>query len=175
MQYEISGNPHCLKLSLFEENVFTRDGKVIYKTERIEVTAEGIGGSGEAGIESCGRIKVLKLAEGDSVFVCGDSWLACESTITKQQSSGNLVQFSGPGMLFIEANGDFFDFLLEEGERLEINRENLVAVDPTVTFEEKEDFVLATGPGAVMVQTSRKERAKEKKEEFEGLFGNMFG
>lgn len=175
MQYEISGTPHCLKLSLFDENVFISDGRIIYKTERIEVTDEGIGGSGEAGIESCGRIKVLKLEEGDSVFVYGDSWLAYESTITKQQSPGNLVEFSGPGMLFIEANGDFFDFMLEEGERLGINRGNLVAVDPTVAFEEKDDFILASGPGAVMVQTSRKERPKEKKEEFEGVFGNMFG
>lgn len=177
MQYEVSGSPHCLKLKLFEEDVFVREGRIIYKTERIDISQGMVGGSGEVGIESAGKIKILRLEEGDSVFVGEDSWLAYEASLTKESSSETLARFGGPGVLFIEAQGDFFDFMLEEGERLEIYESNLVALDPTVASERKGDFISVTGPGAVMVQTHRspKEESGEKKDYSGDLFGNIFG
>lgn len=176
MQYEVSGNPHCLKVRLFEESLSVKEGRLIYKTERIRATPEGLEGAGEAGIESEGKIKILRLEEGDSVYVREGRWLAHESSLAREGAEHGLSRFMGPGILFIEAGGDFFDFMLEEGERLEVHEGNLVALDPTVTFEGKGDFILVSGPGAIMVQTHRATGGEpEKKGGAEGLFGTMFG
>jgi uncharacterized protein (TIGR00266 family) len=138
--------------------------------------------SGEVGFagDYPGRIQAFDLAPGQSVLVQRDAFICAQSTtqlniaLVKKLGAGFfggegfiLEKLTGPGTTFIHAGGDFIEFTLQPGERLEIETGALVAFDEGVEYDIQfvggiktaifggEGLFLATltGPGRVIVQS----------------------
>ena len=127
-----------------------------------------------------GRIQAFDLAPGQTVMVQRDSFLVAQSTVqlnlafVKRLGVGFfggegfiLEKLTGPGSVFIHAGGDFVEFTLGPGERLQIDTGSIVAFDEAVQYNIEfvgsirtalfggEGLFLATltGPGRVIVQS----------------------
>ncbi len=87
-----------------------------------------------------------------------------------------LEKLTGPGTVFIHAGGDFIEFTLNPGERLQISVGCIVAFDETVEYNIEfvggiktalfggEGLFLATlsGPGRVLVQSMTLEKMRRE-------------
>ncbi|BDC52185.1 TIGR00266 family protein [Bryobacterales bacterium F-183] len=127
-----------------------------------------------------GRIQAFNLAPGQQVMVQRDGFLFAQNTVqldiafTKRLGAGFfggegfiLQRITGPGMAFIHAGGDFIEFDLRPGERLQVDTGCIVAFDASVQYDIEfvggiktaifggEGLFLATltGPGKVIVQS----------------------
>lgn len=139
-------------------------------------------GPGEVGFAGSypGRIQAFDLAPGQSILAQRDAFLFAQPTVqlnialVKKLGAGFfggegfiLEKLTGPGMVFIHAGGDFVEFNLASGERLDIDTGCIVAFDETVDYDIQfaggirtaifggEGLFLATltGPGRVIVQS----------------------
>lgn len=127
-----------------------------------------------------GRIQAFDLAPGQQVMVQRDGFLCAQNTVqldiafTKRLGAGFfggegfiLQKLTGPGIAFIHAGGDFVEFELRPGERLQVDTGCIVAFDSSVQYDIEfvggiktaifggEGLFLATltGPGKVIVQS----------------------
>lgn len=127
-----------------------------------------------------GRIQPFELNPGQSVMVQRDSFLVAQASVqlnialVKRLGVGFfggegfiLERLTGPGTAFIHAGGDFVEFTLAPGERIQIDTGSIVAFDESVQYDIEfvggirtaifggEGLFLATltGPGRVIVQS----------------------
>jgi len=75
-------------------------------------------------------------------FLCAESNVETQVTFTKRFSSGLfggegfiLQKATGNGMLFLEVDGDMIEKELAPGEVLKVDTSNVVAFEPTVSYE----------------------------------------
>ena len=150
--------------------------------ESLFLTFFKTGTPGEVGFAGSypGRIQPFDLAPGQTNMVQRDSFLVAQSTVqlnlafVKRLGVGFfggegfiLEKLTGPGSVFIHAGGDFVEFTLGPGERLQIDTGSIVAFDEAVQYDIEfvgsirtalfggEGLFLATltGPGRVIVQS----------------------
>src|SRR5690348_6103093 len=139
-------------------------------------------GEGEVGFAGSypGRIQVFDLAPGRSILAQRDAFLFAQPSVqfnialVKRLGAGFfggegfiLEKFTGPGMVFIHAGGDFVEFDLEAGQVIQVDTGCIVAFDETVDYDIQlvggiktalfggEGLFLATltGPGKVVIQS----------------------
>jgi uncharacterized protein (TIGR00266 family) len=145
-----------------------------------------------------GRIQAFDLAPGQQVMVQRDGFLFAQNTVqldiafTKRLGAGFfggegfiLQRITGPGMAFIHAGGDFVEFNLRPGERLQVDTGCIVAFDASVQYDIEfvggiktaifggEGFFLATltGPGKVIVQSMTLAKLRREIAPFGGASG----
>ena len=136
-----------------------------------------------------GRLQPFDLAPGRSILVQRDSFIAAQSTVqlniafVKKLGAGFfggegfiLERLTGPGVVFIHGGGDFVEFDLKPGERLQIDTGCIVGFEETVSYDIEfvggirraifggEGLFLATvtGPGKVIVQTMTLEKLRRE-------------
>ncbi len=136
-----------------------------------------------------GRIQAFDLRPGQSVLVQRDAFICAQSTaqlniaLVKKLGAGFfggegfiLEKLTGPGTAFIHAGGDFIEFTLQPGERIQIETGSLVAFDDGVDYDIQfvggiktaifggEGLFLATltGPGRVIVQSMTIEKMRKE-------------
>jgi uncharacterized protein (TIGR00266 family) len=150
--------------------------------------ADSLGEVGFAG-HYPGKIQAFDLPPGRSVLVQRDAFLFAQSSVqygvalVKRLGAGFfggegfiLEKFTGPGVTFIHAGGDFIDFDLQPGQVLQVEAGCIVAFDDTVDYDFQfvggiktalfggEGLFLATltGPGHVVVQSMTIERLRKE-------------
>jgi uncharacterized protein (TIGR00266 family) len=150
--------------------------------ESLFVTYFRAGGAGEVGFAGSypGRIQAFDLAAGQSVMAQRDAFLFAQPSVqfnialVKRLGAGFfggegfiLEKFTGPGLVFIHAGGDFVEFTLNPGETLQVETGCIVAFDESVNYDIEfaggiktaifggEGLFLATltGPGRVLLQS----------------------
>ena len=148
-------------------------------------------GEGEVGFAGSypGRIQAIDLAAGQSVLAQRDAFLFAQPQVTlsvalvKRLGTGFfggegfiLEKLTGPGLVFIHAGGDFIEFTLDPGQKIQISAGCIVAFDETVDYSI--DFVgniktaifggeglflaTLTGPGRVLVQSMTLEKMRRE-------------
>src|SRR5689334_18070046 len=139
-------------------------------------------GEGEVGFAGSypGRMQVFDLAAGRSILAQRDAFVFAQPSVqfnvalVKRLGAGFfggegfiLEKFTGPGMVFIHAGGDFVEFDLAAGEVIQVDTGCIVAFDETVDYDIQfvggiktalfggEGLFLATmtGPGHVVIQS----------------------
>jgi uncharacterized protein (TIGR00266 family) len=139
-------------------------------------------GDGEVGFAGSypGRIQHFELDAGQSVlcqrdgFLCAQPSVQLSVALVKKLGAGFfggegfiLERLTGPGVVFIHGGGDFIEFKLQAGERLQVDTGCIVAFDSSVDYDIQfvggiktaifggEGLFLATltGPGRVIVQS----------------------
>jgi uncharacterized protein (TIGR00266 family) len=159
--------------------------------ESLFVTYFRAGTPGEVGFAGHypGKIQVFDLPAGRSLLAQRDAFLLATPTVqysvalVKKLGAGFfggegfiLEKFTGPGVVFIHAGGDFVDFDLEPGQMLHVDAGCIVAFDDTVDYDIQsvgsiktalfggEGIFMAalTGPGHVVVQSMTLERLRKE-------------
>jgi uncharacterized protein (TIGR00266 family) len=139
-------------------------------------------GRGEVGFAGAypGRIQAFDLAPGQSSLAQRDAFLVAQPSVqfnialVRKLGAGFfggegfiLEKFTGPGLVFVHAGGDFVEFNLAPGETIQIDTGCIVAFDESVDYDIQlaggiktalfggEGLFLAsmTGPGRVIVQS----------------------
>ncbi|HVW07935.1 MAG TPA: TIGR00266 family protein, partial [Bryobacteraceae bacterium] len=118
--------------------------------ESLFVTFFRADGPGEVGFAGSypGRIQAFQLAPGQGLLAQRDAFLFAQPSVqltvalVKKLGTGFfggegfiLERLTGPGMVFIHAGGDFIEFTLAAGQRLQIETGNIVAFDDTVSYD----------------------------------------
>ncbi len=136
-----------------------------------------------------GRIQAIELAPGQAILAQRDAFLFAQPTVSlsvalvRRLGAGFfggegfvLEKLTGPGTVFIHAGGDFIEFTLNPGERLQVSVGCIVAFDETVDYNIEfvggiktalfggEGLFLATlsGPGRVLVQSMTLEKMRRE-------------
>jgi uncharacterized protein (TIGR00266 family) len=136
-----------------------------------------------------GRLQPFDLKPGQSILVQRDSFICGQSSVTlniafvKKIGSGLfggegfiLEKLTGPGTVFIHAGGDFVEFNLGPGEKLQVDTGCIVAFDEGVDYDIQfvggiktalfggEGLFLATltGPGRVIIQSMTLEKLRRE-------------
>ena len=141
-----------------------------------------INGNGEVGFagDYPGRLEPFDLKPGQTILVQRDSFICAETSVqfniefVKRLGAGIfggegfiLEKFTGPGVVFIHAGGDFVHFDLAPGEVIQVDTGCIVAFDASVDYDIQfvggiktaifggEGLFLATlrGPGRAIVQS----------------------
>jgi uncharacterized protein (TIGR00266 family) len=141
-----------------------------------------VNGEGEVGFagDYPGRIEAINLDGSKAFLTQRDAFIVAESTINftialqKKIGAGLfggegfiLEKFTGKGLLFIHAGGDFVHFDLKAGEVIQVDTGSVVGFEETVDFDVQfvggiataifggEGLFLATlkGPGKIILQT----------------------
>jgi uncharacterized protein (TIGR00266 family) len=139
-------------------------------------------GEGEVGFAGSypGRIQVFDLAPGRSILAQRDAFVLAQPSVqfsvalVKRLGAGFfggegfiLQKFTGPGLVFIHAGGDFVEFDLAAGQVIQVDTGCIVAFDESVDYDIQlaggiktslfggEGLFLATltGPGHVVIQS----------------------
>lgn len=139
-------------------------------------------GEGEVGFAGSypGRIQVFDLASGRSILAQRDAFLVAQPSVqfsvelVRRLGAGFfggegfiLEKFTGPGLVFIHAGGDFVEFDLAAGQVIQVDTGCIVAFDESVDYDIQlaggiktalfggEGLFLATltGPGHVVIQS----------------------
>jgi uncharacterized protein (TIGR00266 family) len=150
--------------------------------ESLFVTFFRADGPGEVGFAGSypGKIQAFQLAPGQGLLAQRDAFLFAQPSVqltvalVKKLGTGFfggegfiLEKLTGPGLVFIHAGGDFAEFTLAAGQRLQVETGNIVAFDDTVEYDIEfvggvrtaifggEGLFLATltGPGRVVLQS----------------------
>lgn len=150
--------------------------------ESLFVTYFRAEGNGEVGFAGSypGKIQAFQLAPGQGLLAQRDAFLFAQPSVqltvafVKKLGAGFfggegfiLERLTGPGLVFIHAGGDFVEFTLGAGQKLQIETGNIVAFDDTVDYDIEyvggiktaifggEGLFLATltGPGRVVLQS----------------------
>ena len=136
-----------------------------------------------------GRIQVFDLKPGQTILAQRDAFLFAQTSVAfnvalvKRLGAGFfggegfiLEKFTGPGMVFIHAGGDFIEFDLAPGQTLQIDTGCIVAFDESVDYDIQfvggiktalfggEGLFLATltGPGHVVIQSMTLEKLRRE-------------
>ena len=136
-----------------------------------------------------GKIQAIELAPGQAILAQRDAFLFAQPTVSlsvalvRKLGAGFfggegfvLEKLTGPGTVFIHAGGDFIEFTLNPGERLQVSVGCIVAFDETVDYDIEyvggiktalfggEGLFLATltGPGRVLVQSMTLEKMRRE-------------
>jgi uncharacterized protein (TIGR00266 family) len=139
-------------------------------------------GEGEVGFAGTypGRIQAFDLAPGQSLLAQRDAFLCAQPPVSfnialvRKIGAGFfggegfiLEKFTGPGLVFLHAGGDFVEFDLNAGQNIQIETGCIVAFDESVDYDIQfaggiktaifggEGLFLTnvTGPGRVVVQS----------------------
>jgi len=139
-------------------------------------------GDGEVGFAGSypGRLQVFDLPAGKSILAQRDAFIFAQPSVqfnvalVKRLGAGFfggegfiLEKFTGPGMVFIHAGGDFVEFDLAAGQVIQVDTGCIVAFDETVDYDIQlaggiktalfggEGLFLATltGPGHIVIQS----------------------
>ena len=139
-------------------------------------------GEGEVGFAGSypGRIQVFDLPPGRAILAQRDAFVFAQPSVqfnvalVKRLGAGFfggegfiLEKFTGPGMVFIHAGGDFVEFELAQGQVIQVDTGCIVAFDESVDYDIQlaggiktalfggEGLFLATltGPGRVVIQS----------------------
>ena len=150
--------------------------------ESLFVTYFRAKGPGEVGFAGSypGKIQAFLLGPGQGLLAQRDAFLFAQPSVqltvafVKKLGAGFfggegfiLERLTGPGLVFIHAGGDFVEFTLAPGQKLQIETGNIVAFDDTVEYDIEfvggiktalfggEGLFLATltGPGKVVLQS----------------------
>ena len=150
--------------------------------ESLFVTYLRADGAGEVGFAGSypGRIQAFQLAAGQSVLTQRDAFLFAQPSVqltvalVKKLGAGFfggegfiLERLTGPGMAFIHAGGDFVEFTLAAGQKLQVETGNIVAFDESVAYDieyvggiktaifggDGLFLTTLTGPGRVILQS----------------------
>lgn len=152
-------------------------GESLFTTHYRAITGEGeVGFAGDYP----GRIEAIELDSGRAFLAQRDAFIVAESTVNfsialqKKIGAGLfggegfiLEKFTGRGIVFIHAGGDFVHFNLASGEVLQVDTGSVVGFEETVDFDIQfvggiataifggEGLFLATlkGPGKLILQT----------------------
>lgn len=151
-------------------------GESLFTTHYRAITGEGeVGFAGDYP----GRIEAIELDGGKAFLAQRDAFIVAESTVNfsialqKKIGAGLfggegfiLEKFTGKGIVFIHAGGDFVHFNLAPGEILQVDTGSVVGFEETVDFDIQfvgiataifggEGLFLATlkGPGKLILQT----------------------
>lgn len=127
-----------------------------------------------------GRLEAIQLVEGESFIAQRDAFICAEKSvdfsIAFQKNIGAglfggegfiLEKFSGPGIVFVHAGGDFVKFDLKPGEKIEVDTGCVVGFEDTVSYNiefiggiktaifggEGLFLTTLTGPGKLILQT----------------------
>lgn len=136
-----------------------------------------------------GKIQAIDLAPGQAILAQRDAFLFAQPTVSlsvalvRKLGAGFfggegfvLEKLIGPGTVFIHAGGDFIEFTLNPGERLQVSVGCIVAFDETIDYDIEfvggiktaifggEGLFLATltGPGRVLVQSMTLEKMRRE-------------
>ena len=136
-----------------------------------------------------GRIQVFELKPGQTILAQRDAFLFAQSSVAfnvalvKRLGAGFfggegfiLEKFTGPGVVFIHAGGDFVEFDLTPGQILQVDTGCIVAFDESVDYDIQfvggiktalfggEGLFLATltGPGKVIIQSMTIEKMRRE-------------
>ncbi len=150
--------------------------------ESLFVTYFRADGPGEVGFAGSypGKIQAFRLAPGQGILAQRDAFLFAQPSVqltvafVKKLGAGFfggegfiLEKLTGPGTVFIHAGGDFVEFTLAQGQRMQVETGNIVAFDDTVDYNIEfvggiktalfggEGLFLATltGPGRIILQS----------------------
>lgn len=137
-------------------------------------------GQAAFGADFPGKIVPLELEAGESIvthkhaFVCAEQSVKLEVTFTRRFGAGLvggdgfvLQKLTGPGMAFVEMDGDAIEYHLNPGETLLVEPGHVAMFDPSVTFDiqmmqgmrnllfsgENLFFARLTGPGRVWLNS----------------------
>ena len=151
-------------------------------------STSGVGEVGFAG-DYPGRLHPFDLLPGQSIlvqrdsFICGQSSVNLSIALVKKIGSGIfggegfiLEKLTGPGTVFIHGGGDFIEFNLGPGERVQVDTGCIVAFDESVDYDIQfvggiktaifggEGLFLATltGPGRAIVQSMTLEKLRRQ-------------
>ncbi|GAB4567620.1 MAG: hypothetical protein Kow0047_19870 [Anaerolineae bacterium] len=146
----------------------------------VEFWAEGGPGKVAFAAEFPGKIVPVELAEGQSVIVQKDAFMCAEQSVDVDMhfrrrlaaglfgGEGFIMQkMTGPGLLFVNFDGEIVEYELQAGEVLKVDTGHLAMMEPQVDFDVTilkglgnillggEGLFLATlrGPGKVWLQT----------------------
>ncbi len=136
-----------------------------------------------------GKIQAIDLLPGQAILAQRDTFLFAQPSVTlsvalvRRLGTGFfggdgfiLEKLIGPGLVFIHAGGDFLEFNLSPGERLQVSAGCIVAFDETVDYNIEfvggiktaifggEGLFLGTltGPGRVIVQSLTLEKMRRE-------------
>ncbi len=136
-----------------------------------------------------GKIQAIELHAGQAIMAQRDTFLFAQPTVTlsvamvRRLGTGFfggdgfiLEKLQGPGLVFIHAGGDFIEFTLNPGEKLQVSTGCIVAFDESVDYKIEfvggiktaifggEGLFLATltGPGRVIVQSMTLEKMRRE-------------
>lgn len=140
-----------------------------------------------------GKIIDLQLAEGQSMIVQKDAFMCAEKSVEldmhfrKRLGSGIfggegfiLQRLTGPGLVFVELDGEVVEYDLSEGQVLKVDTGHIAMFEPTVDFDVTmlkgfknilmggEGLFLGTlrGPGKVWLQTMPMSKLAQKIAQF---------
>ena len=140
-----------------------------------------------------GKIIPLQLAEGQSMIVQKDSFMCAEKSVDldmqfrKRLGTGLfggegfiLQRLTGPGLVFVELDGEVVEYDLKEGQVLKVDTGHIAMFEPTVDFDVAmvkgfrnillggEGLFLGTlrGPGKVWLQTMPMSKLAQKVAQF---------
>jgi uncharacterized protein (TIGR00266 family) len=127
-----------------------------------------------------GKIQAIQIAPGkefmaqQDAFLCAESGVDMDIAFTKKLGAGLfggegfiLQKYSGQGMVFIHACGDFVTMDLQPGETIKVDTGSVVGFDSTVTYDitraggiktslfggEGIFLTHLTGPGKIIIQS----------------------
>ena len=136
-----------------------------------------------------GKIIPFNLKQGESIIVQRDAFMCAEKSVDmdmhfrKQLGTGFfggegfiMQRISGPGLAFLEVDGEVVEYTLEPGQHLKVDTGHLAAMEPTVDFDVTmvkgfrnillggEGLFLASlrGPGKVWLQTMPMSKLAQK-------------
>jgi len=140
-----------------------------------------------------GKIIPFNLADGESIIVQKDAFMCAEKTVDidmhfrKRLGTGLfggegfiMQKISGPGLAFIEVDGEVIEYTLQPGQQLKVDTGHLAAMESTVDFDVTmlkgfrnillggEGLFLASvsGPGKVWLQTMPMSKLAQKIAQF---------
>lgn len=142
-------------------------------------TAEVQGAKIAFGSTVPGSIVPVDISQGELIcqkgaFLCAEQTVDLKATFTKKFTSGLfggegfiLQRLFGQGLAFLEVDGDMVERILAPGEVLKVDTGNVVAFDPSVSYEietvkglgniffggEGLFITKLTGPGRIILQT----------------------
>ena len=136
-----------------------------------------------------GKIIPFNLKQGESIIVQKDAFMCAEKSVDMDMhfrkrlgtgffgGEGFIMQrISGPGLAFLEVDGEVVEYDLEPGQHLKVDTGHLAAMEPTVDFDVTmvkgfrnillggEGLFLASvrGPGKVWLQTMPMSKLAQK-------------
>jgi uncharacterized protein (TIGR00266 family) len=140
-----------------------------------------------------GKILPFDLKPGESIIVQKDAFMCAEKSVDLDLSfrkrlgaglfggEGFIMQkITGPGLAFLEVDGEVVEYVLAEGQELKVDTGHLAAMEPSVAFDVTmvkgfsnillggEGLFLANlrGPGKVWLQTMPMSRLARKVAQF---------
>ena len=146
-----------------------------------------------------GKIIPFNLTQGESIIVQKDAFMCAEKSVDMDMhfrkrlgtgffgGEGFIMQrITGPGLAFLEVDGEVVEYDLEPGQHLKVDTGHLAAMEPTVDFDVTmvkgfrnvllggEGLFLASvrGPGKVWLQTMPMSKLAQKIVRFMPQTGN---